>query len=220
MIRVLPRHLPSLAALALAGFGACAALGQDAAPAHVYAVGDLWGFDILVNGTAYRNRETIVRVDAEGIEARTFSPSGEVPKKFSPAMNALDENGKEILQVKHPLAVGKTWDYEFTIRMPLGNDRVHNTRTATVTATERIRVKAGEFECYRIEASGFYTNLTGTSVYGSNGGVRETAWYAPAVGRVIRHETTSTMRGTGATQTAMEVKSELRRFERGSPAGR
>lgn len=205
----------SLFSFAIAASFVCTDVASETAPAPVYAAGQSWAFDHLVNDVAYYHQEAIVRIDPDAIEVRVSSPEGEVSRKFSRSMNPLDEAGKEILQVKHPLAVGHTWEYEFTIRTPVGDYRVRNTREAKVTAIERIRVAAGEFDCYRIEATGFYTNLSGTSPFGNSGYVTEKSWYAQAVGRVIRNEVISTARSTGATITARDVKTQLRRYEPG-----
>ena len=203
--------------LLLAGIGVGSASGivaqSDDSPA--YKVGDRWTFVTnppAVGGTG-RYPEKIVAVDGSGIVVATSRRGTRVQLSFSRWMNPLDLHGKEIMQVRHPLSVGASWSYEFTTEAPDGRWHLDNTRKARVTAKEIINVPAGAFECFRIDVIGFWTDLKSTNPFGPNGGFEETSWYAPQAKRVVRHESRTTLRGSGRTETVAERKTELTGFE-------
>ena len=74
---------------------------------------------------------------------------------------------------------------------------------------ERIRVSAGEFDCFKIEVDGFWTNTLDAGPFGGNGHFRETLWYAPLARRIARQQAVSTGVRTGRTVTLWEGGAEM-----------
>jgi len=90
---------------------------------------------------------------------------------FTPSNEAL----------RFPLFVGKEWtaDYVFSGGDWAANDR----RVAKVVSFERVETPAGSFDAFRIEAT---IAWSGVAVGSDAGRARQTAWYAPLVGRVVK----------------------------------
>lgn len=98
---------------------------------------------------------------------------------YSPAYRAFD----------FPLVAGKTWTAEATATDPEDGRSFPVSIKGRVLGWERIRVPAGEFETLKVRRmvylDYFLLGDRGQSV------IQETDWYAPALGHVVRSETTS-----------------------------
>jgi hypothetical protein len=104
----------------------------------------------------------------------TLAPRSLSPVDYTPAYHAYE----------FPLAVGKSWRRNYAIAQP-GARPVPAQVRGQVAGWERIKVLAGEFDALRIERASYLDDEEfwrwGTRAY-------ETDWYAPAVGRFVRHE--------------------------------
>lgn len=76
-----------------------------------------------------------------------------------------------------PLSVGKAVDFPIYVQDP----RQWNT-TVRVTANERLRISAGEFDTFRIEITQQMRPWTDGKI------LKTTKWYAPALGTIVKAE--------------------------------
>lgn len=198
---------------ALGGLAMCNARGHaQQAAVPIYEVGDHWVVRGNSDGRTYEDPETIEAAEPHALLVRTLRGGKSVIVPYSLSMNKLDMDGKEIEQVRHPLSVGQGWDYAFRFDLPKLSARTTNTRSAKVTGVERIRVPAGEFDCFKIETEGFWTNTLDSGPFGGNGHIRETVWYAPAAKRIARYQGVSTGVRTGRTVTLWQSGIELAEY--------
>jgi hypothetical protein len=109
---------------------------------------------------------------------------------YSPAYRAFD----------FPLVAGKSWSAQATATDPADGRSFPVSIRGRVLGWERIRVPAGEFDTLKVRRRVFldYFQLgdRGQSV------IEETDWYAPALGHVVRSETTSQYLKLAGTQRA------------------
>ena len=84
-----------------------------------------------------------------------------------------------------PLEVGKRWRYDSDWVFKPKASKGSTTVDVTVVAHERIAVPAGEFDAFKLTASG---SLRGTSPINSRyaGNTTETYWYAPTVRAIVK----------------------------------
>ncbi len=158
-----------------------------------YAVSD--GFTGLPRGTVeYRVRSVegdavTVDVVANGQErSDVYTRDGNWLRRpatnmqtftYSPAYRALD----------FPLAAGKRWSARAMATDPADGRSFPVQIQGRVLGWERVRVPAGEFDTLKVRRMVYFDYFLlgerGQSV------IQETDWYAPAVGHVVRSETTS-----------------------------
>lgn len=152
--------------------------------------GDEWKFAVYYNvPTTTPNRAwAITSVSSIGMEG---TENGE-PLRLTRELNVLEsprntESNPKALSF--PLEVGKRWRYDsdwvFKPKASTGSTTVD----VAVVAHERIKVPAGEFDAFRLAATG---SLRGTSPINSQyaGETTETYWYAPmarAIVKSVRH---------------------------------
>ena len=152
--------------------------------------GDEWKFAVYYNvPTTTPNRAwaitSVSSISMEGTE------NGE-PLRLTRELNVLEsprntESNPKALSF--PLEVGKRWRYDsdwvFKPKASTGSTTVD----VAVVAHERIKGPAGEFDAFRLAATG---SLRGTSPINSQyaGETTETYWYAPmarAIVKSVRH---------------------------------
>lgn len=132
--------------------------------------GDSWTYRITQerapNGWV-QNREdfTIERVSSSAIYyTAKQSGSTQVPREILSGLDwsrIRDVNGKETVvnrPLAFPLAVGKSWDIQYT---ELGPNKVHRSEQwssrYTVVGYETVEVPAGRFKALKVEAEGHWT---------------------------------------------------------------
>jgi hypothetical protein len=120
-------------------------------------------------GVASRATETATEEPVQALSPRSLSPVN-----YIPAYPAYE----------FPLTVGRSWKRDYAIAQPGGKPVPAQVR-GRVAGWERIKVPAGEFDALRIERASYLDDEEfwrwGTRAY-------ETDWYAPALGRFVRHE--------------------------------
>src|SRR5450631_4258190 len=79
-------------------------------------------------------------------------------------MIEFDPGGSEILRVRHPLALGRSWTATWNWRTPEGGDG-DSTVTWKVIVQERISVGPHELESFHIEGSGLWKGLLGRPLW-------------------------------------------------------
>lgn len=97
--------------------------------------------------------------------------------------------GKELVyftpfapSVKFPLAVGKRWSGAYVGYTDYNKLLWDGETSCKVEALEKITVRAGEYETFRIECK------EGWKVGTRGGFFRATRWYAPSIGLVVKEE--------------------------------
>jgi hypothetical protein len=213
-----PRRAPptGIAALAcaLAVFAAwpAAAPAQEATRPQVVP-GDRWSF-VVYYGTPSTtpNRHWVVTaVSPQGIAA---TENGE-PLHLSPDLNVVESPTRRessLLLLQFPLSVGKRWTYETDTLFKDNQSTARTGARVEVVAHETVRVVAGEFAAFKLEASGSFTGRSKGGPGVLSGEFRSTYWYAPSARAIVKSETWSTYRGA--------VTVELARVELASPTGR
>jgi hypothetical protein len=184
--------------------GTTVCLGASPSPAErpEIKIGDVSNFRDRNVSTGER-RETrfrAIEVDTEKIVTET-SGSTSGSRTFTRDWNLLEvrtgETGKLTYKpcwshLQFPLAVGEKWDVPFEITMTTLKFK-RNSKwqwKAQVLSVETVTVPAGTYQAFRIEYEGsFATRQHNQKASRSwTGTHKETAWYAPEVGRIVKRE--------------------------------
>jgi hypothetical protein len=96
-----------------------------------------------------------------------------------PVKMGADGHLAPLMVLQWPLIPGKKYDYDYFDGSQI------TTASVTIEAPEKVSTPAGEFEAIRIEIHGHWRNDTGR---GGDGVWKESRWYAPAVGCIVRDE--------------------------------
>ena len=183
------------------------ARAQDAltmADAPVFKVGDSWKFRSQDVGnrrdpTWYAN--TVQSADEKEVLLygeqgdRKFwwiydVKSNKLLMRFNYDADVADKRGRKTAdnsgndaRVQFPLQVGRKWPInEKFLSAQYG--RLENDLKAVVTAVEKVKTEAGEFDAFKIEIEGRWNNRGS----GNSGRYLETQWYAPSAKRVVKIE--------------------------------
>ncbi len=177
------------AALYAATFFLLSGSAWSQALAPVYKIGDAWTFDRIADdgpGTRTVYTETVESLAEKQITLRV-DPGG-ARRIYSPYINTFDSKGKEIVQLKFPLAVGDTWKEEWDWVNKNGKFGTNKLKFE-VLGLEDIVVPAGTFQAFKIEGNGFVEDkATQAGPLSGHSRQIETFWYAPSVKRIIKYE--------------------------------
>jgi len=190
------RRLSSVTVLALAVL-AGPVLAQKADRPGV-KVGDRWLFETRIGaaGVKSSNRDWVVTsVTAARIEG---TENGQ-PLMLTPDLNNIESprrKDSDLRLLSFPLAVGKKWSFtdDFVV-VAVGLPGRANC-TAAVVVYEKVRVPAGEFDAFRLDAK--CSRVT----EGSIGETTYKYWYAPAVRAVVKTESRDTSMGLTTVELA------------------
>ncbi|HMM87164.1 MAG: hypothetical protein ACLGIT_15880 [Gammaproteobacteria bacterium] len=189
-----------------------AATAQEA-PRPPVTPGDRWSFVVYYGtpSTAPNRHWVVSAVSPQGIAA---TENGE-PLQLSPDLNLVESPARresDLRLLQFPLSVGKRWTFETDTLFKDNQSTARTGARVEVVAHETVRVVAGEFAAFRLEASGSFTGRSKGGPGVLSGEFRSTYWYAPAARAIVKSETWSTYRGA--------VTVELVRFEPSGSAGR
>ena len=114
--------------------------------------------------------------------------------KLTPDLNVIESprsDHSDWRLLSFPLEVGKKWAYSDDFLQKDVDYAGHSVVNVAVVGREKVRVPAGEFDAYKLEAKG---------KDGVRGGppardVTRTYWYAPAARAVVKSQTTNPTRG-------------------------
>ena len=106
---------------------------------------------------------------------------------------AADDNSDRRL-LSFPLEVGKKWTFSNEFVQKDVDYKGRADISVTVVGREKVRVAAGEFDAFKLEAKG-KSGVDGASGAGSIDVVR-TYWYAPAARTIVKQETRNPTRGS------------------------
>ena len=184
-----------------------AALAQEmAAPA--YALGDRWGYretDLLTKKETGRLTEFVTAADPAEYWMDSQRQSHTIWRGDSAKLvhreqflfdeTAPNKRGKTIATndagcaYPWPLKVGSRWACTEGVTFPNGWKLRYELKYAVVAA-ESVETPAGRFDTLRLEAEGFATNDTNSTVSGHE----RVIWLAPAVKREVKHEIRTRLR--------------------------
>jgi hypothetical protein len=103
-------------------------------------------------------------------------------------------------KLRFPLRVGDSWSSSYAYRS--GSWKAVGERHTTVVGVERITTAAGSFDAFRVEQ---VVSWSATDIRQRDGRTRETDWYAPAVGRIIKLDFSDQESNFAPTSTHVEL---------------
>ena len=196
--------------LLLPGLGALPGAWAQATERPQYHVGDEWLYDWEFNGNRRRRRCEVVEVADSGVTLR-WGPRGELreAENRSLQLNRLDTTGAEIVQVDHPLTVGKEWESTFHWRNADGT--AGRTRLQRkVLSIETLRLANRALECFCIEARGWwYGDWIASPFEPATGANNERYWYSPAAKAIVKAEVEAFQPRSGGRRQTIDLKYEL-----------
>jgi hypothetical protein len=159
--------------------------------------GDRWSFVVhYATPLKVPNRHwVVVAVTPEAIEA---TENGE-PLRLSTDLNVIESPARResnTLSLQFPLSVGKTWTYATETLFKDNHSTARTAAQVRVVAQESVHVVAGQFDAFKLEASGTFTGLSKGGPGVLSGEFKSTYWYSPAAKAVVKSELWSTYRGT------------------------
>lgn len=175
-----------------------------------YHVGDEWLYEWALNGNRRRRRCEVVEVTESGVTLR-WGPRGDLreAENRSLQLNRLDTTGAEIVQVDHPLTVGKQWESTFNSRTGEGAS-VRTRLKRTVRAIETLQLSSLSLECVRIEAAGWwYGDWIASPSEPATGPVAERYWYSPDAKAIAKAEVEAFQPRSGGRRQTLDLKYEL-----------
>jgi hypothetical protein len=149
-----------------------------------YKVGDSWRF-VNGDGTAPGDEfgHKVIAVGEEGIVVEGTSRSGNAfSTRVSLEMNPLRLGNANQMLVRFPLAVGANWDARYKVDVGARAIPRDYKLTRRVRGIERLKVPAGELECYRIDSNGVWSGDRG-----HNGNFEEHYWYSPQARYIAKY---------------------------------
>lgn len=183
------RHAVTMAmamgcALIALTFGAGSVAAQRAERPEA-KVGDRWRFEQRDQRTGvkeYENVRVVTAVDASRISTTESGAPGSFTADWSPLDTPRVSNAESVKYLDFPLEVGKKWAFKTQWNNKITQSRGRSTFDVAVVAQERVKVPAGEFDAFKVEAKGFWNNDTN----GRNGRITLTYWFTPAARHVVR----------------------------------
>ena len=150
-------------------------------------VGDRWKTeqkDKRTGATEAVVQRTVTAVANGVIEGTENSGTFRMTEELNPMESTVNVITGNPSFLNFPLEVGKKWSlkYSFANKFNPGKGRVEG--DVEVTAYEKVTVKAGTFDAFRVEAKNFWNNDANRT----SGRSKSVFWYAPAARTVVRTE--------------------------------
>ena len=176
------------------------------AQAPTFSVGEEWDFEFtnaLDPGqnsrytqkvTSLANGQTSLALGGGRSGSVILDGSANIVRSGSASYSPSDQ------KLSFPLSVGKTWSASYVYVS--GAWRTQCDRDAKVVAVERVETEAGAFDAFKIEEKTLWQS---NDLYGGKGVSRETDWYAPAVGRIVKQEYQDLPTKGPATTTRLQL---------------
>lgn len=169
--------------------------------------GDRWDFVVWYSTPSAEPNRTWIVTAVNG--ARVEGTENGEPLVLTSELNVLDSPrsaDSRSQALAFPLEVGKRWRYTSEWLFKPKNSKGTSVVDVVVVGYEKVRVPAGEFDAFRLEAK---AALRGVSGIGSviDGETLTTYWYAPAARAVVKSVARNPYLGPSTV--------ELVRFERG-----
>lgn len=178
----------AVGSMALLMFGTASAQTPPVkAEAPVLKVGDRWKLETKDRRTGVKEADwalAVVAVSATQIEMS----ENDGKLLMTPELNVIDSPrvsiSGESKTLSFPLEVGKKWDYKYSFKSKVGGNSGRWQVEANVVAYEKVKVAAGEFDAFKIQAKGYWNNET----TGRNGRLQQISWYSPAARAIVKTE--------------------------------
>lgn len=186
----------TLAVLAACSMFAVATLAQTAAKADRpdVKVGDQWQFRISANDRAPELNLTWVVTEVTPTEIKA-TENGQ-PLLLTRDMNQLESprrTDSDLKLLSFPLEVGKAWTHVNNYVLKDTGTKGQQKYSMVVLTYEKVRVPAGEFDAFKLEATGSFSGL---GYVGPVSGLSSrTYWYAPAARAIVKEEINDPYRG-------------------------
>jgi hypothetical protein len=175
---------------------AIAAVAQKAAKVDRpdVKVGDQWQFAMSgsYKATAADLNWVVTAVTPTEIKA---TENGQ-PLLLTRDMNQVESprrQDSDLRLLSFPLEVGKAWTYVNDYLLKDSGTKGQQKYSVVVLTYEKVRVPAGEFDAFKLEATGTFS---GTAYVGPvSGSSSRTYWYAPAARAIVKDEINDPHRG-------------------------
>jgi len=176
--------------------------GSDTVVIRPPAVGDTLEYRLIdgyLRETVAHLREEVVAIDDGGVRSRktdvargTFveeiaTVDGRWVRKARPRL-PLQRFEPPLVTLPHPLRVGMQWQARATVSDDVALSPFGIRLDGRVEGWERVEVPAGVFDALRIRRTIWQYD---SSFRQGNSRIDEVAWYAPAIGAVVRYENQS-----------------------------
>lgn len=179
--RSLVRRVISMAGFLVVALVTSPALAQKADRPAV-KVGDRWTYEVLMGSAKLPNRARVISsVTPTNIEGKENGERFVLTRD----LNDIETPGKKHSNLKllsFPLEVGKKWSFIDDFATPAEG---RMTCSVVVVGYEKVRVPAGEFDAFKLEAKGDW--VVGQE-HNFHGHTAWTYWYAPTVRAVVKSE--------------------------------
>ena len=166
----------------------------------VLAVGDRWEFAVYDSvPTATANRIWIVTSLEQG---RVHATENGQPLVLTAELNLVDSpraSETNSRALSFPLQVGKRWRYTSDWLFKPKSSRGRLVVDAAVVAHETVRVPAGEFAAFKLEARGELSGQSPADTFYA-GHTTTTYWYAPAARAIVKSIHHNPYLGTTTTE--------------------
>jgi hypothetical protein len=178
-----------------------AGAGAQGADRPDVRAGDRWEFVVYyATPSTTPNRVWLVQsVVEDGIIGTENGQPLRLTRELNPRDSPLlEQSGTEML--RFPMRVGQQWTSVSQVRFKDNGSQARVESQVRVEAYERITVPAGNFDAFRLSATG---SIAGTSYAGSGqlaGETRSTYWYAPAANAIVKVNSRSTYRGEATVE--------------------
>jgi hypothetical protein len=199
------RNLTSAALLAAMSTVSVTVLAQTA-DRPTLKVGDRWTYEVHIGPwrvkSIDRPRE-ITAVTPERIEGTENGSAFVMTTDLNNVESALRKDS-DLRLLSFPLEVGKKWSFsdEYTDYSYGGMEGKMDVG-ATVVGYEKVRVPAGEFDAFKLQADGKWVSG------GASGGFSRAYWYAPAARAVVKWDA----KLITATGSVIETITELAEYK-------
>jgi hypothetical protein len=172
-------------------------------------VGDRWTFEARVQPSGARQPSHTWMISSV-TPARIEGTDNGRRLVLTPELNVLQsadkQHGNERL-LSFPLEVGKQWSFTDKFGLLGFQMSARDTVSVEVVAHEKVRVPAGEFEAFRLEAKGTRATPSYT------GEIGWTYWYAPAARAIVKSEFRQISTHGGTREVTMATTTELGEFQ-------
>ena len=151
-------------------------------------VGDRWKTELRDRRTKVKESERERSVSAISATQIDGLENGE-KYTTTPGLSTLESStivitAGELKSLNFPLEIGKKWDFKYKMKSKISGVPSSWQFDASVVAFEKVKVPAGEFDAYKIQARGFWKNESN----GFSGRATLTEWYAPSARNVVKTE--------------------------------
>ncbi len=176
--------LACVAAIAIAVLPAIGAAENAPANRPELKVGDKWTAerrDAFTKALIFSEETVVTSVSPADVKVSINGSPGtmtpDLTGRDSPRLTS--DPGYELL--RFPMEVGKKWDFKTRWQFKQSGAKGGARLDVEVKGMESVKVPAGEFEAYKLEASGFMNADSGRNWRAS-----ATYWYAPKAKSIVR----------------------------------